>query len=534
MIEDAVLAATGAIQSGNLQAGFDLAARALEAGLRHPTLYKLRAASRERDGRLPEAAGDFREALRLNDRDFSAWNGLGLCLARLGSGEEGVDALKHALLLRPDFAPAQLNLGWALEGQGNVFDAKVAYEAALALNPGLARARSALAMLATRRGDWAAAKAHGLRALVDDPSQTSAALALAITAVHDGDSASVAEDRLQELLSGQLAGLCNERSIALVALGDLRDKQGRYKEALDAYLTAKSVLHSMYASVFDVPGHLGGSEMLVRILDHYTRKPLRAQLPATSGSPSHVFLLGFPRSGTTLLGQVLNAHPGLVTLEEGERLSDAASAFLVPPGGMDRLDAAQEAELDIYRELYWDRVRASGVVMEGRLLVDKMPTNTLGLPLIGRLFPNSLVVYMTRDPRDVLISCLRQSFAVNPATWELLSPDTAATFLDLSLQLGRLMRTQLGPILFLQSYEALVADFEGEICALAAAIGVDPEGIAHFPGALDVSAIATPSARQISAGLNAGSIGQWRHYADELWPVLSRLEPWVAEMGYPT
>ena len=528
--EAAVAAAIGAVQRGEALAGFDLAAQALADGYLHPVVFKLRAALREREGRLPEAADDFREALRIEPDDFSASNGLGLCLARLGDGEGGVAALEKAVALEPDFASARLNLGWALEGRGEMARAEAAYAAALALQPTLARARAALAMLATRRGDWAEARTYGAQALADDPGQTPAVLALAIAAVHE-DHAD-AEARLQGLLAGPLARSSNERSLALAALGDLHDRQGRYSAAFAAYLAAKAVVREGYASRFDVPGRLGVSDILARILQHRGGQPPAPRAAMAGDRPDPVFLLSFPRSGTTLVGQVLNGHPELVTLEEGERLADAANAFLVPPDGLERLDGTGEAELEIFRARYWDRVRASGVALDGRRLVDKMPTNTLGLPLIARLFPDSLVIYMARDPRDVLVSCLRQSFAVNPATWELLAPDTAASFLDLSLAVGRLMRGRFGDRMRVQGYEALVADFEGEVAALCAFLGLDPAPIARFPDAPDVSAIATPSARQIAAGLNAASIGQWRHYADDLAAVLPRLAPWAREMGY--
>ena len=387
-------------------------------------------------------------------------------------------------------------------------------------------------MLAVRRGDWAGARALAGRTLQGDPRQTTANLTLALADMHDG-RLSEAHTRLEQLLDGDLAAPSNERSLALGAKGDLLDRQGRYAEAFAAYGQAKAVVREMFASIYEHPDRPGSPQILDRIIEHYRDHP-RADGPRrpSPAKVTHAFLLGFPRSGTTLLGQVLNTHPDVVTLEESERLAGAANAFLMSAEGLDRLDAATEEQLEPFRALYWDRLRAAGVEPGGRLLVDKLPTNTMGLPLIAKLFPDSLVIFMERDPRDVVLSCLRRQFVINPATWELLSPRSAASFLGLSLTLGQLMRARGELAIHVQIYERLVADFEGEIAGLCKVLGLDPTAISALPERLDVSAVATPSAVQITEGLNARSIGHWRAYREQLEPVLPQLAPWVQAMGY--
>jgi hypothetical protein len=246
-----------------------------------------------------------------------------------------------------------------------------------------------------------------------------------------------------------------------------------------------------------------------------------------------VFVVGFPRSGTTLLGQVLQSHGGVVTLDERETLAEAGGDFL-RPGGLAKLWAAGDDVLAAHRQLYWRRVAEAGVDPAGKLFVDKLPMNTLGLPLVARLFPAAKVVFVRRDPRDVVLSAFRRQFALNAATWELLTLPGAARFYDAVMRLFELYAERLDLDLRIQRYEALTTDFDGEVRALADFLGIDwPLAAGDFAAASRAGRIATPSAAQIARGLYTEGAGQWRSYRDALAPVLPTLAPWVAEFGYP-
>ena len=122
----------------------------------------------------------------------------------------------------------------------------------------------------------------------------------------------------------------------------------------------------------------------------------------------HVFLLGFPRSGATLLEQALAGHGDVTALAETECLIDAARDWLADAGDIARFCAAPDEALDPYRAAYWRRVAAAGVDPAGRVFVDKHGFNIFKLPLIARLFPEARIIVMRRDPRDTVLSLLRQ------------------------------------------------------------------------------------------------------------------------------
>jgi tetratricopeptide (TPR) repeat protein len=500
-----------------------------------PLLFKLRAIRNEQQGRLEAATADFERALALGPNDFGVLNALGLCLARLGRTGAALERLDAALALAPTYAPIHYNRGWTLESTGDLVGARTAYERAVELDPAHVQALANLAALAVRTSDWDRARGLALRALKLDPTHPTASIALAqLDLAEDGLAA--AEARLATLLADRTRPTLYDRSLALTALGDVRDRQARFDEAFGAYSQANAGLKAIHAGRFAAPGVESGLARVLRLTEEFGQATVGAS-SSPAGEPGwpsgHVFVLGFPRSGTTLMGQVLESHAGVDTLDEQETLIDAAEAFLVP-GGLARLRDAGDAELAPYRDAYWRRVASAGVDPRGRVFVDKLPMNTLGLPLIARLFPTAKIIFVRRDPRDVVLSAFRRQFGINSATWELLSLEGAARFYDAVMRWAEACLAQLLLDVRVQSYEALTLDFEAERRGMAAFLGLDPRAFGDDLGAASrAGRIATPSAAQISRGLYTEGSGQWRSYAGALSPVLPILLPWVERFGYP-
>lgn len=241
------------------------------------------------------------------------------------------------------------------------------------------------------------------------------------------------------------------------------------------------------------------------------------------------FLLGYPRSGTTLAATVLAGVAGTVVLEELPTLR--AAADFLEPGGIARLLALPPADVARLRASWWQVVRQQGAD-EARLVVDMDPFKGLQLPLIGRLFPEVPVIIMRRDPRDVVLSCFRQNFAASPAALEFRTLASTARHYAATMALIAACRPRLAnPVLEL-GYEALVADFDSETRRLC-----DFLGLPWSPDLRDVAGLArrrdigTASAGQLRRGLYDGS-GQWRPFAAELAPVLPVLAPWIEALGY--
>ena len=522
-----------ALHRGQLPKAMASAEAALAQGLSHPLFHRLRGVQAQQDGRLELAISDFETALQLSGEDAPVLNALGLCLARAGRPVDGLACLDRAIALEGNVAAFHFNRGWALEIQGRLDGAKAGYEAALTLDPNNVPALAYLAVLASRAADWPRAQDLAQKALAFDSASPSAALALARAEMAQGDTTG-AEQRLRKVLDGRRAD-GHERAVTLAALGDALDELGRPAEAFTAYAQGADLLRGLYAP------RLAGAETTTtyvnRLIEAFAKADpaiwRRVPRARKAGEPEgHVFLLGFARSGTTMLGQALAGHPNVVTLEERPTLTDSAQKFLFPADGPAALATASQDDLEAAREAYWRRVREAGAQVDAKILVDKLPMNTLGLPLIVKMFPQAKILFLRRDPRDVVLSCLRRQFVVEASTLDFLGLDSAARLYDATMTLMATYRSALDLDLREQGYETLVEDFEPQMREICAFIGMtfSPQ-MADFAGRS--GDVATPSAVQLARGLNTEGVGVWRRYAEGLASVLPILTPWAKRFGYP-
>jgi Flp pilus assembly protein TadD len=526
----ALQAVIAALDAGQLPLAIDRAEAALNQGLIDPLFHRLRGVRAQQQGRLDVAIADFDAALTLGGEDGPVLNALGFCLARYGRPAEGLIRLDRALALSPDVAAFHFNRGWTLEVMGELAGARGAYETAVNLDPKHAQALGNLAMLAARSAEWSAARGFASRAIALDSASPAAATALARAEAAQGDAPS-ARARLEAVIKGQRADL-HESAVALSALGDVLDQLGEPAQAFQAYDQGAQKLRGLYAGRF--AGLETTSALATRLSESladpgpWRRSPLA---PRAEDPKAHIFLLGFPRSGTTMLGQALASHPDVVTLDERPTLSDAAQTFLFAPDGLQRLAVAASSDLDGFREAYWRRVRAAGADPTGKAFVDKLPMNTLGLPLIVKLFPSAKILFLRRDPRDVVLSCLRRQFVIDASTIEFLGLESAARLYDRVMSLMETYRRVLDMDLREQGYETLVDAFDAQMREICDFAGLTFDAaMADFAGR--AALVATPSAAQLAKGLNSEGVGVWRRYSQPLAPVMDLLSPWVARFGY--
>jgi hypothetical protein len=250
---------------------------------------------------------------------------------------------------------------------------------------------------------------------------------------------------------------------------------------------------------------------------------------------SPIFVLGFPRSGTTMLEQMLDAHPGMASMDEQpfvqrviERMQTLGFEY---PEQLGEMDAAQCAEL---RDTYWRSVARLVQLQPGQRLVDKNPLTMLRLPLLVRLFPNAKIVFVVRHPCDVVFSNYLQHFNA-PAYIALCStlPRLAAGYaaaMRFWLQQVEILKPQV----FEWRYEDVVRDFDNHVERLGEFLELpDTAPLRQFSEhAKRKGYIGTPSYAQVVQPVYASSIGSWRRYREFFDPVLPELAPAMQHWGY--
>jgi tetratricopeptide (TPR) repeat protein len=259
------------------------------------------------------------------------------------------------------------------------------------------------------------------------------------------------------------------------------------------------------------------------------------ELPSPTSEQSPIFVLGFPRSGTTMLELMLDSHVSLKSMDERaflqkivERMSDFGLRY---PHDLARLTAAQCDEL---RSLYWSLTRKIAPLESGQRLVDKNPLSMLRLPLINRLFPSSPIILALRHPCDVVLSCYMQnfsapSFALLCSTLPRLSRGyvTAMNFWTHHVRL-------LKPNVLNLRYEDLLFDFAGYSERISQFLGIDEAAsMQNFhQNARNKGFISTPSYTQVIEPPHTRSVGRWVNYEAYLQESIQILKPMIEQWGY--
>ena len=245
-----------------------------------------------------------------------------------------------------------------------------------------------------------------------------------------------------------------------------------------------------------------------------------------------VFLVGFPRSGTTLLTQVLDNHPRLQALEE----KPAVDALVGAAARLADIASALESEdtLERLRSVYFAVVERSVKRAPGTWLVDKYPLNILRLPLIHRVFPDAKVLLALRHPCDVCLSCYMQSFKLNSAMASFLSLEQTARLYALAMRRWQWCAANLAMDVHVVRYESLVNDFEDQVQAMLGFLGLpwDDKVLEHVEGAKRRGRINTPSYHQVAQPIYRHAVYRWRHYAGHLQSILPTLRPFIQDFGY--
>jgi tetratricopeptide (TPR) repeat protein len=531
------------LEAGKAEDALAHFARALACDPVYAEAFLNRGNALQRLGRLAEAITSYDAALALRGDYPEALCNRGRALHLTERPNDAVADLERALALRPGYAAAARYLGDSLADVGRSEAARDAYGRALATAPDDADALAGLASLEERSNRLAEAAAAAEKALAHDPRQVRAALTIARVCRRQGRFADGLA-RLQPFVSEAGLGATNQErddAAALVAFerGMLHDRAGDYAAAYAAFVEGNRKMEDAWP--VNAADRAFFPDLVTRLAARFTADWIAAwpppPAPLADDPPDPVFLVGFPRSGTTLLEQMLDAHPALRTLNEKDAIDVVRRRVAALPGGYpDALATLSAAELGDLRALYWrEAARHLEDGATSRLLVDKMPLNSIEAGLIHRLFPRARFLLALRHPADVVLSNFMQAFKPNAAMVQFGSLFAAARFyadvMGLWQQYRRVLPLSVHPV----RYEDLVADVEGETRRILAFLDLPwrPEVLGYRERATG-RPIATPSYHQVVEPIYRRAIGRWRNYRPflEESAALPLLAPFVAAFGY--
>lgn len=329
------------------------------------------------------------------------------------------------------------------------------------------------------------------------------------------------------------------RAQAWAGIAQLLDRVGDYDGAMRAMLNCKQILMRSEGPV------LKESEMmqshLHKLAESLTAEHFKRWIEAGQKFPQQkmAVLTGFPRSGTTLLEQVLDSHPGLVSSDEREAFGRDIfpSMWLTEKARVptaEAFDAIPVERLAIQRSRYLNYMAAAlNQPIGERIHLDKNPTMTLLIPGMLRLFPETKLLIALRDPRDVIVSCFMQYLPLNPNSVCFFTLERAARRYAHDLGVWLKLR-EIIPTPWLEvRYEDCVADMEKEARRTLDFLRLswDPN-VLNYREHLKTKAVASPTYEAVSKPLYTSAIGRWKNYQKYLEPCLATLQPLVEAFGY--
>jgi tetratricopeptide (TPR) repeat protein len=475
-----------------------------------------------RQRKLTEAVAVLSEAIRLAPGHLLARMGLAEALRDLGQSAAAEPHYRAAVSLSPDYGPAHYGLGLVLRDQGRIREAFDCFGEVLRLQPQHTDARTNLGLLLLSQGRIDEARASFQSVLRLDPNHAWALSGLSRLAAAGHYCFSDAELGQLETLASQSDRPNKERSGLYFTLARVREQAGAYDQAFahcrQANERLKDYLRARGAT-YDPAEH---SRLVDGLIAVFTPEYFERVRSFGVDSDVPIFVVGMPRSGTTLAEQVLASHPrvcgvgelhdiGQIVIHLAERLGGPENY----PSSLARLEPAPARTL---AEEYLCRLRQH--CGEAVRVVDKMPLNYQHLGVIAVLFPRARVVHCRRDPIDTCVSCYFQDF-VHPLPF---GPELAHLGHHYR-EYERLMAhyTRVLPLpLFELHYEVLTANQEEVSRRLLDFCGLDWDDrcLRFHETARTVN---TSNALQVRQPLYRSSVGRWKRYQAHLAPLLEAL-----------
>ena len=537
------------------------------------------------------AAELYKHVVKQRPDDWSSLNNLGNALSALGHNDEAIEILRKAAALAGPSQPIRVNLGNALIQAGRIEEAEALLQSAadaapddavpmLALfamyrdlgredasyaaiadaaqrAPREAEIRSDYGQEASKRNDYEIAEREFEAALTLDP--TLGPSYVGFGSLYERTNR---EHELDQLIARARASEIDPQSIAflealllkrggdieaafaaLEASGDvvvegrkfhlrgtMLDRLGRYDEAFEAF----AAMNSYWLSSPTQPKERAALYRQSMAADAALLSPELVRgwsnVPVSDGRASPVFLVGFPRSGTTLLDTMLMREPRVAVLEEEHCLAELETKV----GGVSSLAGLTDAAIQEGRDFYFGQVAKLVDLKPDTVIVDKHPLHLGKVVVARRFFPDARFILALRHPCDVILSCYLTNFRINNAMSNFLDLDDAAAMYAVAFGAWEKARATFDLPVGTVVYERLVEDTARELRPLFDWLGFDWPGddVDHRHAARARGLVTTASYSQVTEPIYQRARGRWHNYEQYLAPLFDRLRPWADKYGY--
>ena len=527
-----------------------------EANLNLGTLYA-------RQSKFHEAVKYLEVAISQNSKVPQIYNNLGLIYTHLDKNEKAIEVFNKVIKLNSASSVTYCHLGIAYTNLSKVIEAEESYKKSLELDPKNALSLYNYGTLFKRLNDPKNAEKYLTKAISISPNNFPPYNNL--MEVYDKSNQN---EKLKKLINDAKSKFKNNTSINLFdakLLFKLKeyekviellekisfDGKEKYKEHNRTELIAKSYDHiSNYKKAFeyfkitnevnydlnkDIVDKNKYIEVIEKRIKFFDKEksidwPILSEINKNSDP---TFLIGFPRSGTTLLDTILRSHPLIDVLEE-KPIVDKFVELLnikIKSDFKNLKDHKIDKEM---RDFYFREKSNYSSKKNCKIVIDKMPLNTVYVGEIVRFFPNAKFIFAIRHPSDCVLSCFMQNFLLNNAMTNFLNLEDSAKLYNQVMILWELYNNKLKINFHMIRYEDLIENFETEVKKLLNYLGVDWSNkvTEFYKTSKKRGMLNTPSYNQVSQPLYTKSIGRWKNYQDQFQDISPILDKWIQKFSY--
>jgi len=507
------------------------------------------------------------KALKLRSSDADFLNIKGRALIELGNPKDALAVLEQAITSNPEHAASQNNKGIALRNLGQLTSAKNAFQVAVELAPNdlqhlinFANIHSELDLVDDAINAYQEIlrldpnlvlfqfnlyslleASNKLEVLGKDfpavlarfPNDPGINFIQAKLEARNGNYIEASE-RIKKHTNSTVAS-ASMKARMLLELGKYQDKLQAYDEAFLSFTLGNKFAdeNSPYSTEYRNKYH---ERMQSYLTDSEQFDFSKWNIGYNSDRPAPIFIMGFARSGTTLLGQILNGHPDLVTSDENPMLGNTIAQMTAGEfEGFEDLDRLDGSQLEDLRAQYFNQAKNYVNIGTNQILVDKNPMLTPSLAFIQRVFPDSKVIFVERHPCDVVLSCYMQFFSSKTTVGNVFTLEQIASTYDAVMTLGRKYLDSLPLNIKTFRYEDVVTDYETAARDILSFVDLAwHDDILNYKeeSRKREKRIATPSYHQVTKDIYFDAKHRWQKYTAQLEPILPVLKPHAKAMGY--
>jgi len=472
------------------------------------------------------------KATQINPNYAAAHNNLGATLKELGEYQNAINCCQKAIKINPNYADAHYNLGLVFKELGEFKKAISCFKKAIQIHPSYIIAHQNLmeAYEKTNQERELKSAISNAQTLIKDNS---------IIKLYEGILLSRNEKFVEaknclELISFE-ADEINKEISRVSTLAKCYDRIGGTDKAFNYFKKANLLSQKTKIKNFDKNKYL----QEIKIRKEFFKKSNIKKWPVLKqpdNRPNPIFLIGFPRSGTTLLDTILRSHPLIEVVEEQFMVEQLINSLnQLPNSKFENIKEIENEQIIKIRKTYFESLESQIQNKNNtKLYIDKLPLNIIHVGEIVRIFPNAKFIVSLRHPCDCVLSCFMQDFELNDAMANFLNLDDAAHLYDAVMNLW----TQYTSIFSINyhevKYENLIENFEPTVRSILNFLELswNTSILEYSETAKKRKNIATPSYAQVTKPIYSYAIGRWQRYRKQTSNIYPILEGWIKKFNY--